>query len=123
MPGCVLSLCAILLCSTALLPQTNNSDQSEQSQVAPQAQSLPEVITPAEKQAREQAVVELVETQMPRERFSQYMQAVTAQVIAHEQARAVRSGTSMPPEELGKLKRTMASVVSYDEIVRSGAEI
>lgn len=118
-----LAFATMLICSVFVFAQAPAGGEPGQSEAEPQKQSFPEVITPVEKQAREQAVMELVKVQMPREKFNQYMQAVAAQVIAMTEARAAQTGKPMPPEEIEKLKRTMLAVVTYDEMVRSEAEI
>jgi hypothetical protein len=111
----------LLLIAACIAPtsfaQTAPSTSSASTQSAPQTQPLPEVITPAEKQARQQAVVEMVEAQMPREQFEQMISATETQMLAQLKAQAEENNSEIGPGEVERLKRAITGLVSYDEMV------
>jgi len=77
----------------------------------------------AEKQARRQAVMALVQEITPREMYDRMMNQMLDGASRQLQAQMQSQGTALPPDFNAKMKRVVNSLVSYDEMIQWSAEI
>ena len=77
----------------------------------------------ADQQARQRAVLELVQEITPRDVFqrmtSQMYETMDQQIMAQMR----KDGVTLPPDYNARMKRVMDSVMSYDEMMQWSAEI
>lgn len=91
------------------------AQQSSQGQAAAE--------NPAAKQARRQAVMDLMREIVPREMYDKMMSQMLDGTSRQMQARLQSEGAALPPDFSAKMKRVVSSLVSYEEMMQWNAEI
>ena len=77
----------------------------------------------ADQQARRQAVMALVQEITPREMFDRMMTQMLDGASRQMRAQMQNEGAALPPDFEVKMKRVVASVISYDEMMQWSADI